>query len=110
MYQERTEIFDLLNSMVSLKHEIIVFHIMGRNEIELNYKGYASLEDLETGQTIPIDQTGRMNDYTEKLNEHLNAVRSFMLDRNIVYRMLVMDQPLDDALRDFLNQRNKLIR
>jgi uncharacterized protein (DUF58 family) len=52
-YQKDGEIMKLLDALVLLKHEIIVFHVMGRNELELDYKGYSSLQDLETGEIIP---------------------------------------------------------
>jgi hypothetical protein len=31
-----------------------------------------------------------------------------LLERKINYKLVSMDQPLDQALRDFLNQRNKI--
>lgn len=107
MYQENEEIFKLLNSLVSLKHEIIVFHIMGKNEMSFDYKGYTNLEDLESGKTVRIDASQSAS-YQEKLREYISIIKTYLHDRNIAYRLLTMDQPLDEALRDFLNQRNKL--
>jgi hypothetical protein len=81
---------------------------MARNELELDFIGYSSFEDLETGQTIQIDQAVARKNYKEQLDKHLEQIRIKLLDRRIYYRMLTTDQPLDQALRDFLNQRNKL--
>ncbi len=108
LYQQNEEIDRLLDSLVSLRHEIIVFHVMGKNEMELDYKGFATLEDFETGKTIRIDTAESKKAYKEKLNEFLARARMQLLDRNISYRLLTMDQPLNEALRDFLNQRNKV--
>ncbi|MCW3117079.1 MAG: hypothetical protein JWM28_1161, partial [Chitinophagaceae bacterium] len=55
LYEQDGEIFSLLDSLVSLKHEVLVFHLMGKNELEFGYTGYAALEDLETGQKIKIN-------------------------------------------------------
>lgn len=107
-YQKDGEIMKLLDALSLLKHEIIVFHVMGRNELELDYKGYSSLQDLETGEIIPVESSGSKEMYTQKLNDHLAALRSQLLDRGIFYRMVNMQQPLDQVLRDFLNQRLKL--
>ncbi|MES2374471.1 MAG: DUF58 domain-containing protein [Bacteroidota bacterium] len=107
-YQKNGEIMKLLDALVLLKHEIIVFHVMGRNELELDYKGYSSLQDLETGEIIPVESNGSKEMYTQKLNDHLSTLRSQLLDRGIFYRMVNMQQPLDQVLRDFLNQRIKL--
>lgn len=107
-YQKDGEIMKLLDALSLLKHEIIVFHVMGRNELELDYKGYSSLQDLETGEIIPVESSGSKEIYAQKLNDHLSALRSQLLDRGIFYRMVNMQQPLDQVLRDFLNQRIKL--
>jgi uncharacterized protein (DUF58 family) len=108
-YQEGTEILDLLQAMVSLKHEVIVFQLLAENEMELNYKGYDQVKDLETGATIPI-QLGTQKENQESLNRYLKETRKELLNINIVYRQMLINEPLDLALRDFLNQRNKNIQ
>lgn len=108
LYESNGEIIQLLDALNSLKHELIVFHLMGENELTLDYKGYSSLQDLETGQVIQIEQSGLRTLYRQKMNEHLSNLRMQLLERNIFYRMISMSQPLDQVLRDFLNQRSKL--
>jgi uncharacterized protein (DUF58 family) len=108
LYQQNNEIFDLLDTLNTLKHEVVVFHLMGKNELELNFKGYHSFEDLETGEKLQVDQVSAKKNYTKVLNNYLEKMRISLLDRRIYYRMLSTDQPLDQALRDFLNQRNKV--
>ena len=108
LYQQNNEIFDLLDTLNTLKHEVVVFHLMGKNELELNFKGYSSFEDLETGEKLQVDQATAKKAYAKVLNEHLENMRINLLDRHIYYRMLSTDQPLDQALRDFLNQRGKV--
>lgn len=107
MYQNKDEIYKLLDLLNALRHEIIVLHIMGRNEMELDYAGYTTLEDLETGATIQVDAAKAKQVYTNHLDDHLTSIRHELLTRNIYYRLLVMDQPVDEALRDFLYKRSK---
>ncbi|MFC3366159.1 DUF58 domain-containing protein [Pedobacter fastidiosus] len=108
LYQTENEIFNLLDTLNTLRHEIVVFHVVSRNEMELDFKGYTTFEDLETGQTIQIDQAKARSDYKNKLQLYLEETRIKMLDRRIYYRTVSTDEPLDQALRDFLKQRNKL--
>lgn len=107
MYQEKDEMYKLLDLLNALRHEIIVLHIMGRNEMELDYAGFTTLEDLETGATIQVDAAKAKQVYASHLDEHLAKIRHDLLTRNIYYRLLVMDQPVDEALRDFLYKRSK---
>lgn len=108
LYQTNEEILTLLDTLNSLRHEIVVFHLLGRNEMNLDFKGYTTFEDLETGETIQIDQAKARATYQERLALYLEETKMKMLDRRIYYRTLVMDEPIDQALRDFLKQRNKL--
>jgi uncharacterized protein (DUF58 family) len=107
-YEKNGEIFRLLDSLATLKHEIIVFHVMAKNEMELDYKGYSVLQDLESGETIRLDSDASRKVYKQRLQDYLAALRLRLLDRKIVYRLVHMNEPLDQTLRDFLNQRNKL--
>jgi uncharacterized protein (DUF58 family) len=109
MYQQHGEISKLLSSLAALQHELIVFHLMGRNELELDFGGYSSLQDLETGETLQINPAEMKKTYTENLDQYLTATRMQLLEQHIFYRLVPMDQPLDKALRDFLNQRQKSI-
>lgn len=108
LYQTHNEIFNLLDTLNTLRHEVVVFHVLARNEKELDFKGYTTFEDLETGETIQLDQTKARAAYQEKLALYLEETRMQMLDRKIYYQTISTDQSLDQALRDFLKQRNKL--
>jgi len=108
LYQKDDEIIHLLDTLNTLRHEIVVFHVLSRNELELDFKGYTTFEDLETGETIQIDQTKARVEYKTKLANYLEQTRIKMLDRKIFYRTICTDEPLDQALRDFLKQRSKL--
>jgi uncharacterized protein (DUF58 family) len=107
MYEQDGEISRLLELLASLRHEIIVFHLIGKNELERDFKGYHQVEDLETGEQISVGSAQSQKDYQEKLQGWLAAVRMQLLDKQIAYRLLPMDQPLDQAIRDFLKQRQQ---
>ena len=107
MYQTNSEIYQLLDSLSALKHEIIVFHLMGQNEIDFNFGGYGALEDLETGETIAINTKQVTGEYKGALEKHLSEIRMQLLGKRKFYRMISTNQPLDEALRGFLVQRNK---
>ena len=107
-YQQNNEINALLDSLASIKHEIIVFHLLGKNEVDIDYKGYTTLEDLETGERMEVNQLNMQKEYQQRLQQHLGQIKMQLLDKKIFYKVMRMDEPLDDALRSFLNQRNKL--
>lgn len=109
MYEQNGEISRLLETLSALRHEIIVLHLVGKNEMEMDYRGYHRLQDLETGEEIPFNGDEESAGYQQRLQDWLAGVRMQVLDKQIAYQLLRMDQPPGDALRAFLKQRQKLI-
>ena len=105
MYETGGEISRMLELLASLRHEIVVFHIMGQNELTGDYGAWTEVEDLETGRRMSVGAGSGDEGYQERMQRWLAAVRMQLLDRQVVYHLLRMDQPLDQALRDFLKQR-----
>ena len=107
MYQENTEIYDLLDLLAAMRHEIIVLHVAGRNELELDFDNADTLEDLETGQAIQVDASRLKKQFGKNLQVAMDQIKKEMHSRNIYYRMMAMDEPVDNALRDFLARRTR---
>jgi uncharacterized protein (DUF58 family) len=107
LYERDGEVSRLLEMLAALGHEIIVFHVMAGNELEKDFGGYTEVEDLETGERLTVN-SGKDIDYTERMRAWLADVRMRLLDKNIVYQLMRMDQPLDQALRDYLKQRQQI--
>jgi len=107
-YEQDGEIFKLLDTLIALKNEVVVFHLMGRNELEQDFRGYTTLEDLETGETIPFSAGNAEKVYKQNLDNYLAKVRTALLERNVAYKLIATDEPLDQALREFLKQRNNI--
>jgi uncharacterized protein (DUF58 family) len=107
LYERHGEITKILDLLESLGHEIIVFHIMGRNELEKDFGTYNEVEDLETGERVAI-KPGVDADYADRIGSWLAAVRMRLLDKQIAYQLMRMDQPVDQALRDFLKLRQQI--
>lgn len=109
MYEQDGEISRLLELLSSLRHEIVVLHLMGKNEMDMDYRGYHRLQDLETGEEIPFNGEQASEVYQQRLHNWLAGVRMRLLDKQIAYQLVRTDQPPGDALRAFLKQRQKLI-
>jgi uncharacterized protein (DUF58 family) len=107
LYERGGEISGLLEFLASLRHEIIVFHIMGRNELEKDWGGFTEVEDWETGERVTV-HPGMDLEYMERMQGWLSGVRMRLLDKQIVYQLMRMDQPVDQALRDFLKLRQQI--
>ncbi|GHA65584.1 DUF58 domain-containing protein [Pontibacter akesuensis] len=105
LYEQEAEITDLLFKLGAQRHELLLFHLMSRNELEFAYDGTLTFEDLETGQTLQVSTSTQRNTYLQRLQEWLTTTEREMRNRQIVYNQFISDEPLDKALRTFLQQR-----
>jgi uncharacterized protein (DUF58 family) len=105
LYEQADEISALVYQLSARRNEVLCFHLMGRNEIDFNYQGNLTFEDLETGQTIQVDATQYREQYRQHAQEFLQSIREEMQKKQIAYQLFTLDQPLDEALRRFLLTR-----
>ena len=68
-------------------------------------KGPAILVDLETDQQIEVIPEYTKTKYRAKMDAHIEQLRSRTRGAGMDYQLLVTDQPLDEALREYLTLR-----
>ncbi|HTL09078.1 MAG TPA: DUF58 domain-containing protein [Chitinophagaceae bacterium] len=107
LYENNDELMKILGQLSVTKNEIIVFHLMGNNELNFNFGNYTALQDLETGARVDISSGDKQ--YKERLAAYLASTRMKMLQQHFFYRLINMRDTVEQALRDFLQQRSKLI-
>jgi uncharacterized protein (DUF58 family) len=86
-------------------NEVILFHILDPQEIRPAMKGAALLVDLETGQKIEVIPEYTKTAYRAKIDAHIEQLRSLARGAGMDYQLLVTNQPLDLALREYLTLR-----
>lgn len=106
LYEKENEIKQTIQALSQMKKEVIVFHLMGKNELEFEYQGAVSFVDLESGQHVQADPKVIKTDYLTKLHAKLKQVKTIMLDWQVDYHLFNMGQAPGLSLRDFLQQRN----
>ena len=96
-----------LNHFRHNKQEVIVFHIMDRQESEFKYKDRTQFKDMETGELITTDPWHIRHAYQKKIEKFKKKYQTGCRKLRIDYIPLYTDQPLDIALNEYLNKRKK---
>jgi uncharacterized protein (DUF58 family) len=86
-------------------NEVILFHILDPKEIRPKLGAPSILIDLETEESLEVTPDYAHNDYVQKMDAHITALRNRARGSGLDYRLLVTDKPLDEALREYLTIR-----
>lgn len=109
-YEKPRAVVDAVNNLRYRGHDVIVYQVLDRAEIEFDFDESATYEDLETGESVPV-VPGRMREqYKQMMAEHLEEISSLMIKNQIDYGLVRTDQPLDEALFRYLTLRERLGR
>ena len=96
-----------LNHFRYNKQEMIVFHLLDRQELEFQFGDRTKFRDLETDETITTEPWHIRSAYQELIEMHQRKYRLGCRNQRIDYVPLFTDQPLDLALNEYLNKRQK---
>jgi uncharacterized protein (DUF58 family) len=110
MYDKEGDILNFIGRLKTVRNEVIVFHLLGDNEIALNHNGAFTFKDLETGMLVKVDTRSQQKMYVEKVNVWLASVKNALLEKAINYQVVNMEKAIDQTLRDFLKARKTLLR
>jgi uncharacterized protein (DUF58 family) len=109
-YEEPAKVVEAVNNLRFRGHDVIVYQVLDRAEIEFDFDESATYEDLETGDSVPV-VPGRMREqYKQMMAEHLEEISALMIKNQIDYGLIRTDQPLDEALFRYLMLRERLGR
>jgi len=110
LYDEPTEVTRALRHFVHKKHQIIVFHVLDRAELDLPFGNIVSLVDMETHQRLQIDPRYVRSAYRREMDAFVAAYRRDCGERNIEYVLTTTDVPYERMLLDYLIRRKRFLR
>ncbi len=90
-------------------HDVIVFHVMDRQELHLDYEGLIQFEDLESKDKIRTFPQSIRAEYQRQVSEFLDDVKKTCGKNNIDYCLLNTSEPLDRALIAYLVRRRRMM-
>ena len=108
MYEHQDELTRFIKKLKNSRNEVHVLQIMGDDELNFNYKGTLTFEDLETGAQVKLDPEIARREYDVLLNQKLSETREFLLANDIGYSLFKLDDPIEETLQLFLKKRNRL--
>jgi uncharacterized protein (DUF58 family) len=108
LYERSGEMRSALRALRGERHEVQVFHLVGRSELDFDFRGDLVFEDLESGATVAGNAERMRRASLGALRAQLEDWRRFALSEGAGYDLVPIDEPLDRALRGFLLRRQRM--
>ncbi len=86
-------------------NEVVLFQVLDPEELRPQVDGSSMLIDLETGAQLEVSEDYAQGRYRERIEAHVAALRREARRAGIGYHLLQTDQPLDQALMQYLRLR-----
>ncbi len=104
-YDEPEAIISALQHLRFKGNDLIVFHVLDKNETEFEFTDPVLLEDIETDEEIHVMPDILAEGYRNTIREHIEKLREGAAQNKIDYELMTTDKPLDFALFSFLAKR-----
>ena len=108
LFDEPNNIMNGLKHFRHSKQEVILFHILDRNELEFDFNTRTKFIDMESGEEITTDPWHVQNDYKNLIKGLQDYYKSECRLNLIDYVPLFTDDSLDKGLSEYFNKRKRL--
>jgi uncharacterized protein (DUF58 family) len=110
LYEEPDAVLRAVSLLKGKGNDVIVFHLLDPAELVLPFDEMVLVEDLETGERIPVVPQQQRERYRALMQAHTAALSHSLLDARMDYALFDTSRPLDFALFEYLSRRERLVR
>lgn len=110
LYDDSNDLFHFVSALKTRRNEVIVIQLMGKHELDFDFNGSFTFEDMESGQRLKVDSRAQQLEYSKRVSDWLKQSRDRLLEKQIDHLCIRMDEGVEKALRTFLTIRKRLSR
>lgn len=102
------DVEQMMNALMHFRfkgHEVLVFHIVDREELTFPFTETARFDDPETGEQITVTPSAIRDDYLEAVRDFMESIRTGCAKIQVDYERMETERPLDFALFSYLSRR-----
>ena len=108
MLDDVEEIFGGLQHFRHLKHEVILFHVQDKDELEFDFKKETEFIDSETNERLTVNPWMIRKDYQKEYKAYTEELKKRCYEARIEYNPITTSTPFEKNLLDYLVKRSRL--
>lgn len=106
LLQAGDEWIKLIKSVASPRREVVIFQILGDQELDFDLKGFYRFQDLETGREVELDAAAVRETFRQNATRYLAELDEALRLPHVHLIRARLSDPIAVMLRDFLAKRN----
>lgn len=101
-------IADVIHHLRDRKHEVVLFHIMDRQEVDFIFDRPTRFIDLEGGASLLTEPSIIREEYLKQMRIHLNEIKKICTETQSSHYETITDLPVHEALKKFSFERTQI--
>ena len=101
-------IISKLRHLRGRKHEVVLFHVLDRDEITFPFEDTTMFHDLEDESEIVTDAYSLRSEYLKRMRKLMGTFKSALRKSGIDYLVADTSMPLENCLRSFFTRRQAM--
>ncbi len=106
LYDEPEDVIRALHHFRHRRHEVIVFHVFDKAEIDFPFRDVVSFHDMETDERLQVDAPAVRDAYMRQVEAFIEGYRRACAEAQIDYVMTDTSTPYDFMLSRYIAKRN----
>ncbi len=110
LYEDPQQVFDAVDHLRGRGNDLIVFHLLDKDEISFPFTDASNFVDVETGEKLPLVPDYLRKEYQRIVKAHTDKLDTLARERRIDYTLFDTSRPIADALYAYLGARERFNR
>ena len=108
LFDDPREVERALRHFRHKRHEVLVFHVFDKAELEFPFDRLTDFVDMETNERLQVDPRIVRKQYQQDIQEFIDGYRKSCSEGNIDYQVTDTSVPFDLVLTRYLAKRSRL--
>jgi uncharacterized protein (DUF58 family) len=95
----------MIQNMANLRREVLIFQVLGSQELDFNLKGFYRFKDLETGKEIELEAESVKSEFRKNAETYLKNLEESLRIPNVHLIRTSLQEPIAGVIAESLRKR-----
>jgi uncharacterized protein (DUF58 family) len=105
LFDDPEEIALALSHFSHKKHEVVIFQVLDRKEVEFDFKNLTRFDPLESGAPVMVDPLRLQREYQSQFDAHQSRIREVCHHLRLDFVQIMTDEPFEKKMAGYLDGR-----